>query len=342
MRAITSPPGRIVGGSLYEGRATDGDGKKHVYKTGAKAGQEYIQFSFGIAIPKEAGHTHWNQTAWGGEIWAEGQAAAPATHALKSFSWKITDGDSAEANKRGNKPCDQEGYKGSWVVWFQANDFKVPIYNANGTQQLTDDGLVKAGYWIQVRFECDFNKRTDSPGVYLQQKLVAFSAPDTEIILRVQENPADAGFGNAPLPPGVSATPAAVLDAPSAPSAPAPSAPSAPAAPAPGPQPTAKAWTTLEGMLAAENWTLELLIKEGYVTPAPTAAPAPTPTPGTVVTPAPDFLASPSAPSAPAAPSAPVPTGPQPTAKAWTTLEGMLAADGWNLELLIKEGYVTA
>jgi len=57
-------------------------------------------------------------------------------------------------------------------------------------------------------------------------------------------------------------------------------------------------------------------------------------------TPAPTAPSAP-APSAPSAPAAPAP-GPQPTAKAWTTLEGMLAAEGWTLELLIAQGYVTA
>ena len=286
MRNITTPPGRIVGGSLYEGRKTDGDGKPFVYKTGAKKDQPYAQHSFGIAIPKEAGHTHWNQTAWGAQLWEEGKISSPNSHHLKSFSWKITDGDSAEENKKGNKPCDQEGYKGSWVVWFQANDFVVPVYNANGTQRIEEPGAVKPGYWIQVRFECNFNQRTDSPGMYLAQKMVAYSAPDTEIILRVQEDVAEAGFGQAPLPAGVSAVPVGQLADPTAPApttapvtttvtpapnflAPAtptaPAAPTAPVAPT-GPQPTAKAWTTLEGMLAAEGWTMELLIKEGYVT----------------------------------------------------------------------------
>lgn len=284
MRNITSPVARLVGGSLYEGRSTNGKGKPFIYKTGAKKDQPYKQYSFGIAIPKEAGHTHWNQTAWGAQIWEEGKVGGPNVHHLPSFSWKIADGDSNVPNKAGNKPCEQEGYKGCWVVWFQANDFVVPVYNANGTQIIAEPGTVKPGYWVQVRFECDYNNSTESPGVYLQQKMVAYSAPDTEIILRVQEDVSEAGFGQAPLPAGVSATPAAQLDqsAATAPAAPAPvsttvtpapnflapqapAAPSAPAAPAPGPRPTAKAWTTLEGMLAAEGWTLELLIKEGYV-----------------------------------------------------------------------------
>ena len=335
---ITSPVARLIGGSLYEGRKTDNDGKPYAFKNGARAGQPYEQHSFGIAVPKEPGHTHWNQTGWGKQIWEEGRVGSPNSHALPSFSWKIQDGDSQTPNKKGNKPADQEGYPGNWILWFQANENPAPIFNADGSAPLTTPGAVKPGYWVQVRFEADFNKRTDSPGMYLQQKMVAYSAPGTEIILRVQESPADAGFGQAPLPAGVSATPAPALGgtAPAAPgAAPAPTPTPTSVTPAPnflapapaGPQPTAKAWTTLEGMLAADGWTLDLLIAQGYVTPAPAAAPAPSapaPTPAPTPTPA------------------PAPAGPQPTAKAWTTLEGMLAADGWTLDLLIAQGYVTA
>lgn len=206
MRAITTPPARLIGGSLFEGRATKQNGEPYVYKTGAKKGQPYKQMSFGVAVPKGT-EKHWRETKWGAEVWAEGAAGSPNKHTLPSFSWKITDGDSDVPNKAGNKPRDQEGQPGCWVIWFQANDFVVPCYNANGTARLEDITVVKPGYWIQVRFQCDFNGQTDSPGVYLEQKMVAFSAPGEEIILRVAENPAEAGFGSDPLPPGVSATP---------------------------------------------------------------------------------------------------------------------------------------
>lgn len=330
---ILFPVGRLVGGSLYKGQTKNSKGVALTFKDGSPR----TEWSFGVAFAKVPGQD-WKATEWGKVIVAEAVAAAPTIHQTPTFAWKVTDGDSAIPNKKGKKPCDREGHKGHWVLWFSGS-YLPKIYNKDGTAPIVEPDAVKPGYFIQVFGSTAFNTSEDSPGMYMNYSMVAFNAYGPEIELGDGPDASAVGFGQGAAPAGATAAPVGgMTTAPaSAPSAPAPSAPSAPSAPAPtGPQPTAKAWTTLEGMLAAEGWTLELLIAQGYVTPAPAAAPAPT---GTVVTPAPDFMAAPSAPSAP---SAPAPTGPQPTAKAWTTLEGMLAADGWTLELLIKEGYVTA
>jgi hypothetical protein len=303
-REILYPVGRLVGGSLYKGQTKNAKGVPFTFKDGSPR----TEWSFGVAFAKVPGQD-WKATEWGKVIVAEAVAAAPTIHQTPSFAWKVTDGDSTIPNKKGKKPCDREGNPGHWIVWFSGS-YLPKIFNKDGTAPIVDEGAVKPGYFVQVFGSTAFNNSEDSPGMYANYSMVAFNAYGPEIELSDTPDASAVGFGQTAAPAGASTAPVggmtnapASTPAPSAPSAPAPSAPSAPSAPAPtGPQPTAKAWTTLEGMLAAEGWTLELLIAQGYVTPAPAAAPAPTT--GTVVTPAPDFLAAPSAPSAPA------PTGP--------------------------------
>lgn len=281
-RDILFPVGRLVGGSLYKGQTKNAKGLPLTFKDGSPR----TEWSFGVAFDKVPGQ-HWNQSEWGKQIWAEGVAAAPTIHQTPTFAWKVTDGDSTVPNKKGKKPADREGYPGKWVLWFSGS-YAPKIYNKDGTAPVVEEGAVKPGYFIQVFGSSAFNASEDSPGMYANYSMIAFNAYGPEIELGDGPDAAAVGFGQSAAPAGASAAP-------------------------------------VGGMTTAPAST-----------PAP-SAPAPV---TTAVTPAPDFLAAPSAPAAPVAPVAP--TGPQPTAKAWTTLDGMLAAEGWTLDLLIKEGYVIA
>lgn len=281
-RNILFPVARLVGGSLYRGETKNQKGEALTFKDGSPR----TDWSFGIAIAKGT-ETHWNQTAWGREIWAEGSAAAPAVHQSPAFAWKVTDGDSQIPNKKGKKPADREGYPGNWVLWF-GGSYLPKIYNKDGSAPFIEHDAVKLGYFVQVFGGVGFNGQTESPGVYLNYNMVAFNAYGTEI--SVGPDASAVGFGQGAAPAGASAAPiggmaqppatvpapppvAAPAPAPAAPTAvaPAPSflevpTPAAPPAPPAGPQPTAKAGgATLEQMLAWPNWTLPLLISEGYV-----------------------------------------------------------------------------
>src|SRR5437764_11094603 len=113
---FTTPVGRMIGGSLYEGKTADDKGQPYIYKTGKNKGQPYTQFNFGVAFPKTPGATHWANEPWLQGVWNLGHAAFPQGQATRrDFSWKIIDGDSTEANKAMKRPCDQEGYPGHWV-----------------------------------------------------------------------------------------------------------------------------------------------------------------------------------------------------------------------------------
>lgn len=291
-KTITTPVGRLVGGSLYEPNTTDYDGKPLVVKTGPNAGQPRQDFSFGVALPKSPGVTHWSQEAWGAPIWAEGHAAFPNGEAQRpDFAWKITDGDSAIPNKRGKKPCDREGYPGHWVIYF-GGGYAPRVYNADGSQQIMEPGAVKLGYYVQVFGSFSDNKPSASPGMYINHSMVALAAYGPEIVVGPDVSAAGFGQGVA-LPPGASATPPAgnfnpasppplPAGMPPAPPAPpvantAPPAPPVAVAPNPGiltPPPVgdarnAKLTAAAQGAryedLIAAGWTDALLIQNGLM-----------------------------------------------------------------------------
>lgn len=213
MIEILFPVGRLVGGSLYQGTDKDDKGQPLVYKSGKNAGQPRTSYSFGVAY-KKGTEQHWNVTEWGRKLYEEAAKTAANTYQGRFFAWKVTDGDSAEPNKKGNKPCDREGYPGHWVVWFSGN-FEPQVYNANGTERILEKGAVKPGYFVQVFGEAEFNSNTESPGMYLNYKLIAFSAYGTEIVLSSGPDAAAVGFGGQ-LPEGASSAPTAGMSTPPA------------------------------------------------------------------------------------------------------------------------------
>lgn len=225
---FTTPVGRLVGGSVFEPRTTDYDGKPLVVKTGANAGQPRKEYSFGVAIPKTSGLTHWSQEPWGTPIYAVAQAGFPNGEFQRhDFAWKITDGDSTIPNKKGIAPNSREGFPGHWVVWFSGGNLP-RTYNADGSQQIPAEAI-EAGYYVQVFGNVTDNKPSQSPGLYINHSMVALTAYGEKINFGLDVSAA--GFGqNVALPPGASATPPAAFSAP----APAPLIPNV-AAPAPAP-----------------------------------------------------------------------------------------------------------
>ena len=230
MADILFPVGRMIGGSLYKAQPkTDNAGKP---KIGAD-GKPETSFNFGVAIQKQPGQTHWSQTEWGAEIWRLGHAGYPGIASAPTFAWKITDGDSTVPNKKNRRPCDQEGYPGHWVLWF-SQGWAPKLCSADGTVILTDPDVIMPGDWVQVFASVKDNKPAQSPGMYLNPQAVAFVG--YHAMGRIATSSVDTtavGFGQAPLPAGVVATPPGMPAAPAV--APPPGAPAAPAAYVPPP-----------------------------------------------------------------------------------------------------------
>lgn len=343
--SLLSPVSRIVAGSLYRPNDKDFDGKPLVIKTGPNAGQPTVRYFFALAIPKGP-EPHWAHTAWGAKIWEVGCRAFPQASQRPDFSWKIEDGDSQIPNKRNKKPCEQEGWRGCWIVKLSSS-YQPTIYNieGGGYVQHTEPDFVKPGYWVEAAFTVDGNGQTGNPGVYLNPNLVCFRGYGPEIVFGPNVN--EVGFGQAPLPAGVSSIPLASTAPPPAPApapggyAPAPApggyAPGAPgpyaAPPAPAPMPVMPQPQFLQMPPA----------------PMPGAYPNPTPPggsganmlpPGANLAPAPVSAYPSNLPPAPA----PAPAAPafQMTAKAGGASREAFLQAGWTDAALIQQGYMTA
>lgn len=311
---LTSPIGRLVWGSMTEPQTKDAEGKPLVIKSGPDAGKPTQRYAFGVAVTKAPGQAHWatkpanwdpdpataGTPYWGEQIWSVGHAAFPNGQASRpDFAWKVIDGDSTIPNKRGKKPCEQEGYKGCWILSFSSS-FAPKVCSADGRNKMYDPKAIKCGHFVQVMGTVDGNNSPNQPGVYLNHDWVAHSGFGEEI--HNGSDPATAGFGRGPAPAGMSAVPVGGMTPPP------PAAAALPAAHAPAPLPSA--------------------------TPPPPAAAAPT-----AVVPNPGILNAAAAPPPPAATAAapPPPTAPQLTAKAQYTYD-QYRAGGWTDEQLRAHG----
>lgn len=270
---ILFPVGRMIGGSLYTPQAkTDNFGKP---KLDAQ-GKQLTGFNFGIAIPKTSGMQHWSQTEWGAKVRSIGVAAYQAMCDNPSFAWKIIDGDSAIPNKKGRKPCEQEGYVGHWVLWF-SQSWAPKLCSADGSTELTQPEAVMPGDWVQVYGSVKSNAPSPTPGVYLNPLAVALVGyhPLGRIAVSSVDTKA-VGFGAAQAPGQVLAQPIGAMPPPPA-AAPAPQAAAAPLTPnaaflagppppppaAPVHQMTAAAGGVSYEAHIASGWTDALLIQHG-------------------------------------------------------------------------------
>lgn len=343
---ITSPVGRIVMGSLYDPSTTDAEGKPLVVKTGPNAGQPRVNYFFALAIPKGA-EPHWAHTPWGQQIWAVGNQAFPNAAQSPAFAWKIEDGDSQIPNKKGRKPCDNEGWRGHWILKFSGG-FAPKVYQQEGAGfvQAMQKDFVKPGYFVEVAFSVEGNGSQSQPGVYLNHSMVCFRAYGQEIVFG--PDVASAGFGQAALPTGASVTPPpSAIPMPQAAPAAAPGIPGAPAGYAPPPVPgmTPGVPGSVPPVPGAPVGLPQIpgavpapLVPAGSVpTPSVPVPGAPAPIP---VVPNPQFVqVPPPVPQAPVAPAAPVR---QMTAAAQGIPYESYIAQGWNDAMLVQNGLMMA
>jgi hypothetical protein len=223
---LTWEVGRLIAGSVSEVRTKDRAGKQLT----TKDGQPREEWSFGVAYEKK-GTTHWSQTAWGAVAWQIGTTAFP--HLFnpdgsllpgRTFSWKITDGDSQEYNTEGNRPCDTPEWRGCWVVWYKSQ-YAPSTWNADGTQAIPA-ASIKPGNFVQVFGSIDSNGDAGKPGIYMNHAMVALAGyhPDGEI--KGGADPKAAGFGQGAKPANLQAVPAGAFT----PNTPSPGTPPVPGA----------------------------------------------------------------------------------------------------------------
>lgn len=246
---FTTPVGRFIGGSMYEGDPNDYEGRPKFYKSGQNQGKPRTDWSFGIAV-KKGNETHWASAEttlatgqvekWGEKIWQAGHNFQGNAGANPDFAWKIQDGDSqvpgkpGKDGKPGRKPCEREGYPGCWVIWFSKPN--IPnVYDLVGRQapeKVTQVGEVMPGDYIQVNGSAVGNDSTGNPGVFLNHESVCRIAFGPRISTGMDVNAVGFGAVGA-LPAGASMVPLAGA------AMPAPPAAAAPAAAPPPPPPRA-------------------------------------------------------------------------------------------------------
>lgn len=263
---LTSPVGRIVAGDIYDLVEQKGDnGQPKLIKTGTNAGQPLKQRWFHIAVPKTPGIVDFKQDpqlqamVQAAQVsWPRGEFQQPR------FAWKIEDGDQPNQNGKFN-----EYARGHWLIKF-ATSTAVGVYHWVGQTLtgLTEDGAVKAGYWVQVQFEYTSNAATgnQTPGMYCTPINVCLNRTDEVIQVARSVDPASAGFAQGqtlqtsqPQPafapqqaaPAAAAAPAA----PAAPMAPVAGFSNGPAAPAAPVRRLVQGVAYTEDALRASNWT---------------------------------------------------------------------------------------
>jgi hypothetical protein len=205
--------GRFVQGDVYKGSDKDADGNPRlVKKPGANFGQPTVQFYQAVAVPKR-GTTHWSQTPEGKQIQALGAQSFPrGEHAAATFAWKVSDGDDTVPNRKGNKPCDQEGFAGCWIFKFTSGFAPRLVYMSNGVlSELPDSIRMKPGDYVEVLAEYKSNESVQQPGLFAGPKAIFLAGVGEAISQGLDLS--GVGFGASQLPPGVAAPDADELPA---------------------------------------------------------------------------------------------------------------------------------
>jgi hypothetical protein len=210
MAEFTTPVGRLVYGSpTRRNPVTDNHGKPVMQADGVTPATE---INFGIAIPKQ-GEQFFQQTEWGAKIYEAVKSGWQRGEEQRGdFSWKVTDGDSNIPNKKGNIPCQKEGYAGHWVINFSTR-LTVKLYDYIHSQggEIFEDGTIQTGHYIQVYATAEPNNKNNpnvqTPGVYLNPVYVAHSAYGPLIQTSTGPDVDTVGFGGGQLPPGATTTP---------------------------------------------------------------------------------------------------------------------------------------
>jgi hypothetical protein len=203
VQSIMTPVGRLVAGSVNEPFPMTDDNNQPKLDS---SGQQKHEYYVGLAIPKNGTGQHWAHTSWGAILWVAGHGAFPGGQAQKdSFAWKVTDGDSMEPNTKNVRPCDREGWPGNWIVGFKTG-FAPQMVNHDGKQAIAGQEFYR-GCYVQVEATVNGNASTQSPGIYLNHRIIALSGHGER--MTTGPDAASVGFGGAPAPAGMSATPLA-------------------------------------------------------------------------------------------------------------------------------------
>lgn len=220
MIEVLFPEGRLVAGHPMKSFTPTDDRTKQpkLKKDGVT---KVTEWNIGVAYPKNG--QDWKLTPWGQSIVAAARDAVEGYTNGETesphFSWKVIDGDSTIPNKSGNKPCEQEGYPGHWVV-FMKTELQAPKCfhkdKYDPMQQIQNDAEIDKGDYVRVFCNVKGNKPSQTAGVYINPVMVSLERKGQKIESGYDGPSAASVFGGG-APAQVAPTPA--------PSAPAPATP---------------------------------------------------------------------------------------------------------------------
>jgi hypothetical protein len=182
-------------GNVYQitGRAVQGDVYKMTQRVDDKTkqprmkqdGTPLMQHYIALAVPKnDPANVAFKTTEYMGEkvaAWPRGE------YQLPQFADKIEDGDSAIPNKKMKRNCDREGFPGHDVYKF-TNGFAPAVKYWDMARQAWVDSMpggagpqMKIGDYYTVIFDVESNKSSESPGMFLNSKTIAWERPGEAI-----------------------------------------------------------------------------------------------------------------------------------------------------------------
>lgn len=206
MIEVLFPEGRLVAGHPMQGFNPVDSRTKQPKMKKSDPTVKVTQWNFGVAFPKNG--TDWKQTPWGAQMV---QAATDPVEGYSlnetlspHFSWKMLDGDSTVPNKKGNIPCQQEGYPGHWIVFF-STELQAPKCYHTGKydpmQQIQDVEAIHKGDYIRVFATVKGNKPSETGGIYVNPTLVSLERKGQRIESAYDGPSAASVFGGgAPAP----------------------------------------------------------------------------------------------------------------------------------------------
>lgn len=174
-----------------------------------KAGEQMVEYGFGLAIPKTFFTPEHMKQGGLGEIWVaiheEAYSLFPTRQIPPGFAMKYKDGDSA-IDEKGVPYAQREGYAGHMVFACKTTiPIQYFIYDPASKQNIRVDQGIKVGYHVNVQLTIKAHPAINGgkAGLYINPMAVQLVRQDKEIISAPS---GDQIFGTQ-MPPGFDPTP---------------------------------------------------------------------------------------------------------------------------------------
>lgn len=199
MQEFTTPVGRIVWGHpMKSQQKKDQKGTILLKKDNVTP---RIAWAFGVAYSRAEFEQYILP-------WLQREASLVYPQGVpRDFAWKYLDGDRDMDAK--NVPYNQrEGYAGCYVLSFSTEAYCPPVVKfENGVYRQMEAHELKCGDYVAVKAKVEFNKSTQSPGIYVNPEGIDHVGYGQEIVTNTFDPTTAFGGRQYQLPPGATAAP---------------------------------------------------------------------------------------------------------------------------------------